>query len=281
MSSNRGTKLIGRRSTGIGQSNASNGQSHGKYTKRKLISLNAQKHTAVAEQTEQSESRHLKQQQDSRTINRVISDSSLVNSMQSQLTLLASDNDVKGRMVVFNAGEKSHEFVPPSDCKTLIIEMWGAGGGGSDYDANNKMPGGGGGAGGYVKCCIARHKISDSLFIKVGKGGTFGQDGGNTEVTDSSSTFAFSACGGKAATSFEGGKPGTCFVIGPVDSKISVFGQPGRSSEQSRGGDGGSSPFGGPGGYGSVDGFGGIIPGGGGGGAGDNVRIIIVFFSYR
>lgn len=198
------------------------------------------------------------------------------------LTFTASDKDVKGRMVVFNAGNM--QFVPPSDCKSLIIEIWGAGGGGAVYDSNNKMPGGGGGAGGYVKCCLSKNKVHGAMNISVGKGGRPGINGESTTVTDSASTFSFTAHGGRAAESCLGGKPGDCIVIGPVDSKISITGQPGRHSDEIRGGDGGNSPFGGPGGFGgnsnSASGFGGILPGGGGGGATDESSVNSFFFFF-
>jgi uncharacterized repeat protein (TIGR02543 family) len=181
-------------------------------------------------------------------------------------------------------------FTVPNDItgtKEILVEIWGAGGGGTvayyglDY---------GGGAGGYTKATISTATAGETLTIKVGKGGTVKTTtseyggagvGGNTSGLEGSSGGGYSGVfANTTPLAISGGGGGAS--PGHNDQGIAGGGgganqSGGASSSTSMGGRGGTTSAGGVKAascatdgaqYTGGTGCGGGVEGGGGGGAG-------------
>lgn len=92
----------------------------------------------------------------------------------------------------------SGPFSVPANTTHILVEMWGAGGGGSS-DPN----GFGGGSGAYVRTVLATIP-GETLTIEVGLGGQIGIAGGSTRVIRQPSTVLATAGGGGAGTTGPG-----------------------------------------------------------------------------
>ena len=75
------------------------------------------------------------------------------------------------RTFLYNSTIQS--FTVPADVTSLSVYLWGAGGGGGYVATGNGFTPGAGGAGAMVQGTLAVNPLS-TLFIVVGKGGTFG-----------------------------------------------------------------------------------------------------------
>ena len=160
-------------------------------------------------------------------------------------------------------------FTVPAGITKIMVECWGAGGGGSDYTYGN--PGNtltaniGGGAGGYGKSIFTVTSGANYL-VTVGLGGAYNNAGGNSSfgslLTSNGGTSLYCAlCGVNPPVLYS--------VGGTSNGQINVKGGTGYQSNYS-----GSSPLGGNG----VRQGPGIVPGGGGapdGSAGANGRVIV------
>ena len=117
----------------------------------------------------------------------------------------------------------------PSGVSHLLVEMWGGGGGGGGSVTGSPFLGGGGGAGGYTRATVpvtpgATYNVvvgsggpagtdgvsSCSSTTCTSASGTPGENGGSSEITDSSSNVLAQAAGGV------GGNPGSVVFQGLI-----------------------------------------------------------------
>lgn len=159
-------------------------------------------------------------------------------------------------------------FPIPAGVTNVILELWGAGGGGGILGVEESTSAGGG-SGAYVRFSVPVNPGA-VLTVTVGAGGGPGLGGGTTTVAVSSPLAIFTAPGGGGATgNVPGvGAPAPAIIIG--SPAVSLSGQGGQPGNIIMGGQGGSAPLGGPGGFGQQIGFpaqNGLQPGGGGGGS--------------
>jgi hypothetical protein len=185
---------------------------------------------------------------------------------------------------VFNA---SGTWTKPVGGNRVLVQAWGAGGGGTDGDSGVET-GSGGGGGAYVERWFLISELGSTETVTVGLGGAAAQGGGDASV-GGNTTFGslLTAYGGGGAgfnvgagTSGGGGGAGTLGVGQTITSDTggtggipaaaaagadSSFGAGGGGGGSS-GGVGGSSLYGGGGGGGSSQAGGSSFYGGGGGG---------------
>lgn len=106
----------------------------------------------------------------------------------------------------------SGTWTRPSGCKTVIIEVQGAGGGGGGGD-QGVAPGGGGGGGGYARKVLDVTGIASSTITVGAKGtkgalgGGDGTDGGDSSWADGTNTIT-GAGGNKGTGAGNGGSGG-------------------------------------------------------------------------
>lgn len=161
-------------------------------------------------------------------------------------------------------------FSVPLGVTKIYCQVWGGGGGGSggqEIILDTGAGGNGGGAGGYAAEMMS---VSSGVMVTVtvgsgGSGGVASQGSGNAGGT--STACGLTATGGAGATGSSTGLGGT------HTSVLGIDGGSGGAAQGKNGATGGSSPQGGQGGSGSVNGAlagrnGGLPGGGGGGGAG-------------
>lgn len=168
----------------------------------------------------------------------------------------------------------TYTFTSPSCITVAYIQVWGAGGGGSNNYVSN-AGGNGGGAGGYTEGSY-QLPASTNYAITVGAGGTPGTSNnavGNTGGSSSIGTLGLSATGGSGGTN-----PSTCACSAAAGTgsggQMNLTGQTGYGyggPSNFTGGSGGTAPYnGGIGGIGASSGLGsagGFGAGGAGGGA--------------
>lgn len=107
----------------------------------------------------------------------------------------------------------TYKYTVPSGITEIVVECWGAGGGGSaaiGIRQNNAAPGAGGGGGAHAHSVI-RVTPGSIFHLTVGAGGAggtspytlsegHGQNGGNTYISDSNNELLVVAEGGKGAS---------------------------------------------------------------------------------
>ena len=167
-------------------------------------------------------------------------------------------------------------YSPASGVTKIIVEVLGAGGGGSHYSAHGPAVNSGAG-GGYVRKTLTVVD-TDTMTVTIGAGGTgggsnaSGANGGDTTFASVSgtsfTTLTAGGGGGGTVTDYTPGTSGTA-----TGGDLNIVGAPGRT-QNAGGAEGGSSPYG----YGGSTSATGItIPvesgtgyGAGGGGASDS-----------
>lgn len=164
----------------------------------------------------------------------------------------------------FNSGSGS--WTVPTGVTSVVIECWGAGGGGSGGGANFLESGAGGGGGAYL---LKTQAVTpgDSVAYSVGAIGTGGTSGWNigTNGGDSTcTTYSLTAGGGKASVTL------------PTNAGVGGTATGGDTNTSGTNGTAGGSPANGTGGAGANGGAGGTAsgeagtaPGGGGAGGTD------------
>ncbi len=186
--------------------------------------------------------------------------------MNATLTAAAIEAQVAADLTVFTAsGTWTKPTGYPDDTK-VVVELWGAGGGGA-RSGTGRISGGGGG-GGYTVSQFALADLPSSVSVTIGAGGTgrtgssgAGTDGGNS--TFGSLLTAYGGAGGLDVSSGNGGGGGGGELTKGTGANGGSIGG-GSSASPAK------MPFGGGGG-GNANGSGGAaIYGGGGGGGGGN-----------
>ncbi|MGH8024338.1 MAG: hypothetical protein ACRED1_12190 [Limisphaerales bacterium] len=197
------------------------------------------------------------------------------------------------QMAVF-ANPGTYSFTVPTNVSSVIVEMWGAGGGGGVGSAAYECGGAGGGAGGYTKTAVSVTPGASCAAV-VGFGGSAGVSGaggtgGISYFESPQDAFLADVTGGAGGA----GGSSTGFAVGGTggigSATSSIKGGAGKFGTSSGGGDGGSTGAGGQGGLGNIGNgtaAAGIFPGGGGGGgfytgpvsgaAGANGEIIVYY----
>jgi hypothetical protein len=133
----------------------------------------------------------------------------------------------------------SNTFTIPAGITNLLVELWGAGGGGGYYKSGNPTDclEAGGGSGGYSRAVIAVTPGA-TYTVTVGKGGHGAiapglsgagpaTAGGDSEILDSSGNVLADAGGGQPPTYDCGGGPGGAGGSGGTGTNI--VGRPGNS----------------------------------------------------
>jgi hypothetical protein len=131
-------------------------------------------------------------------------------------------------------GAGTYTWTAPANVTALGLELWGAGGGGTE-NFSSARSGNGGGSGAYV-----RHILTvvpgQTYLITVGAGGAgdtgsgSGSAGGTTEITDVSGTRLLFAGGGGGATKI----PDTAGAAGVPDPSAGIK-RPGHKGSKSHG----------------------------------------------
>lgn len=102
-------------------------------------------------------------------------------------------------------GAGTYTWTAPARKTALTLELWGAGGGGTQRIVPNARSGNGGGSGAYVRSVIVVLP-SQTYSIIVGAGGVgdsgsgFGGAGGATQITDSIGSILLFAGGGSGGS---------------------------------------------------------------------------------
>lgn len=174
-------------------------------------------------------------------------------------------------------GPVSHAI--PSGIKTVKVRMWGGGGGGQQTNGLGNNLYGGGAAGAYLESSLTIDPAGETLTLTIGAGGLADLAGGDTTITQAA-TVVLRAGGGFGGSNLVapaiGGVPVSPGAL-PFVGLNGGNGSPGYHTPavQVAGGQGGSAPMGGAGGWGHLaDGSGNLQPGsagqqpGGGGGGG-------------
>ncbi|MCK8636195.1 hypothetical protein CO583_04460 [Parasaccharibacter sp. TMW2.1882] len=165
---------------------------------------------------------------------------------------------------------------PPAWATRLHVVALGAGGGGANCQAwgefsNTNSSGGGGGAGAYAEG-IFSISPADTLSVRVGRGGTTEQPGGDT-VLFINGTAVMTAGGGRGASwqakASSAGAPGGSAHGGNILMQSGAPGSDGQNGPFILVGNGGDSAFGGGGRAGAQGGLDASSFGAGGGGAYD------------
>src|SRR5262249_4088653 len=107
----------------------------------------------------------------------------------------------------------SGSWTAPSGVTRVIVELWGAGGGGGDCGGTACFnPGIGGGAGAYAKSVLAVTPGA-TYTINVGSGGNEETDGTDTQFADANNTVLLQA--GHGVHGGDGGGFDTCYYRSP------------------------------------------------------------------
>jgi len=156
----------------------------------------------------------------------------------------------------------SGAWTVPNGVTKILVEVWGAGGGGGSSIGGGYPAGGGSGAYGMGIFDVAS---GAAYTVTVGSGGGANQDGGSSSFGN-----LISAGGGRGAP---GGEASVGGAGGTSSAPFNISGQAGggfvKTNITAPGGSGGSAPRGGPGApisHGNA--IPGIAPGGGGGSSG-------------
>jgi hypothetical protein len=181
----------------------------------------------------------------------------------------------------------ANTYTTPTNCRAIIVQVVGAGGGGGGTaGGSNAGAGAGGGAGGYAqKIYLSGVNLDPTFAYTLGSGGPGGSAGNNAGQNGSSTVFgSMTAAGGSGGSGSAGGSAGVVFATGVANggagsggdiNSSGTIGKPGLilSASQALGGEGGSlSPYGQGGAGGQGTGAGTVATGfGGGGGGGGSV----------
>lgn len=99
----------------------------------------------------------------------------------------------------------------------MIVELWGAGGGGGSCGGNIFCgnPGGGGGAGAYSRGVLTVTPLTN-YFVTIGSGGAENSDGGSTQFNETGmgGTILMQAGGGRQGG--DGGGFNNCYSTSPA-----------------------------------------------------------------
>jgi len=106
----------------------------------------------------------------------------------------------------------SDSWVVPPGVTRLLVEVWGAGGGGGADPCNAPLQGGHGGAGAYSRTAMSVSG-GDTVTVTVGQGGSPGGPGGSSSVADGSNMITSGGGGGGSDADCQNsgpdGSPGT------------------------------------------------------------------------
>lgn len=155
-------------------------------------------------------------------------------------------------------------WTAPTGVTRVIVELWGAGGGGGTCGGTFcSNPGGGGGAGAYARSVLVVTPGA-TYTVTVGAGGATDTNGTSTQFTDSSSTVLLQAGGG--VQGYDAGFGKTCSFTSPFCGSGGTPSSAAQIGHTGAAGGGGSScaPSGG-GGY-PVSGISATVGAGGSGG---------------
>lgn len=159
----------------------------------------------------------------------------------------------------------------PSGVTTVVVEMWGAGGGGAFPTASGN-PGSGGGSGAYVKH-VQSVVPGDSISYTVGAGGVQGDATPTAATAGGDTVFGTITSGGGGAglTAASGIVNGGAGGVASGSPTFSIQGETGHpdshnASHGTVGKSGGHTPLGGSGGEPALGQQDGLAPGGGGSG---------------
>jgi hypothetical protein len=191
------------------------------------------------------------------------------------------------RMFV-NKGPGNATFVVPDDVTSVLVRVWGAGGGGSGYTFDTAVGGRGGFGGKYVQASLTVAP-GDTLELHSGTGGIGGQTAnagdpalkgqpGGVSIVSKNGVVQIQAGGGAGGNGPTGINVGNANCIpssSTTTALVTLFDQDGQKATTTfpdLGGNGGDAAFGGTGAYGgdeSLPAEHGNAPGGGGGGMGE------------
>jgi len=156
-----------------------------------------------------------------------------------------------------------------SACTMALIECWGGGGGGRGGIAGS-LGGAGGGGGGYASLIVPLSKLSNTVAITVGVGGSGSQNvaaGNGTNTSFGSLLIAYGGTGARSNTT--SGFGGSCLAA-PTPGDPGFPDGGGGSGPASA-----SGPFGGGGGSDAASAAAGLAINGGGGGGWANATIAV------
>ena len=150
------------------------------------------------------------------------------------------------REVVYTSSTSAGGYSPNTDVTTIIVEVLGAGGGGSHYTSDGPKVNSGAG-GGYVRKTLTVVS-SDTMTVTIGAlgagggGNSPGSNGGDTTFASVSgtsfTTLTAGGGGGGSTTNYTPGVSGTA-----TGGDFNIVGAPGRT-QNAGGAEGGDSPYG-------------------------------------
>jgi hypothetical protein len=157
---------------------------------------------------------------------------------QSKIANLTSDLLGKAGTSNIQTFTSSANWIKPTGAKSVNIQLFGAGAGGSSGSrgaAGIRIAGGGGGGGGYFSTTIEASLLSPSESVTIGAGGTGGaartvDNTGQTGATGGDTIFnIFRATGGRGPSTYDAaGISGS--VMGGSGASASAFGFAGSSA---------------------------------------------------
>lgn len=157
-------------------------------------------------------------------------------------------------------------YTVPAGVNSITVHAWGGGGGGGSRTTNGGGGGGGSGAYSYSEIAVTP---GQTFTVTVGSGGSPGNNGSDTRVSISGTTYVLAKGGNGVSNNTTTGGTGGLAAQGIGDIRTNGGnGSNAGSGTFGNGGNGGNAPNGGSGGSGASNSnaSSGNVPGGGGGG---------------